>query len=216
MTSLNVSDSRPPMGRLASRARVGAALLAMVLVACGGGDGRADRGSTSTSTTRRSTASSTSTTADGASGTTVATSQEEELTARYLGFWQARFEANQQPPDPDSPALREFATGEQLENVVSETRKRLDEGLALRAPDPSVASHDVTVVSIDGDRAEVQDCFVNDGVVYDAATGEAVDSSVVTRSVSGVMVREGGDWKLAGATVIQEWEGVAGCALAEQ
>lgn len=138
------------------------------------------------------------------------------MTARYLGFWQARFEANQAPPNPDLPALREFATGEQLENVVSETRNRRDEGVALRAPDPSVASHDVSVISIDGDHAEVQDCFVNDGVLYEVATGDVVDSSVVTRSVSGVMVREGGAWKLARATVIQEWEGVAGCALAEQ
>jgi hypothetical protein len=204
------------MPRLAARVLVAVALSATLLGACGGGDGRADRDSTSTSTTRRSTAASTSTTVDGTSGTTIATSLEEGLTARYLGFWQARFDANQHPPDPDFPALREFATGEQLENVVSETRHRLDEGLALRAPDPSVASHDIRVISIDGDQAEVQDCFVNDGVLYDAATGEAVDSSVVTRSVSGVMVREGGVWKLARATVIQEWEGVAGCALAEQ
>lgn len=143
-------------------------------------------------------------------------SVEAEITARYLAFWEARFSANQDPPNPDHPQLPEYATGDQLEQVRSETAERRDRGLAMRAANPSASSHDVEVVSLESGRAELQDCFVNDGVVYDVASGQPVDDAVVTRSVSAVMVIEGGVWKLARASVLQEWEGVAGCALADQ
>lgn len=111
--------------------------------------------------------------------------------------------------------LAEFATGPQLDNVVAETRRRLDDGLALRSADPSKTSHDVTVIRQTGDRAELQDCFVNDGIVYRTDTGEVVDDSVVTRSVSADMVLVDDVWKLERATVVQQWEGIAGCALAD-
>jgi hypothetical protein len=140
---------------------------------------------------------------------------DDEIIARYLGFWDARLAANDNTPDPDDPALREYATGAQLENVIAETQQRREDGLALRAAQPSRSAHTVSVVSASGERAELQDCFVNDGVVYRPATGEVVDDRVVTRSVSAVMVFEGGTWMLERAAVIQEWEGVAGCALAD-
>lgn len=143
---------------------------------------------------------------------TTAVPAEEEIVARYLGFWDARLAANSGTPDPDDPALAEFATGEQLQTVIAETRRRREEGLALRAAEPSRTEHIVTVVSRSGDRAELQDCFVNDGVVYRVATGEVVDDSVVTRNVLAVMVKVDGLWKLQRASVVQEWEGVAGCA----
>jgi hypothetical protein len=141
-------------------------------------------------------------------------SDDQELVDRYVGFWDARLAANEVPPDPDDPALAEFATGPQLDNVVAETRQRLDDGLALRSADPSRTSHDVTVISQTADRAELQDCFVNDGIVYRPDTGEVIDDSVVTRSVSADMVLVDGVWKLERATVVQQWEGIAGCALA--
>ena len=97
--------------------------------------------------------------------------------------------------------------------MTAETQQRLDDGLALRPADQPATDHRVHVVSVTADRAELQDCFVNDGVVYRVETGEVVDEAVVTRSVSASMAIVGGVWKLERATVIQEWEGVAGCAL---
>lgn len=158
--------------------------------------------STSTSPT------STSSTPEGDPG------ESADAVDSYLAFWTARFQANAGTPNPDDPALAEFATGPQLDNVVAETQRRLDAGLALREAEPSQTTHDVKVVSVDDDRVELQDCFVNDGVVYDIETGDVVDDSVVTRSVSADMVRVDGTWKLERATVVQEWEGIAGCALA--
>ena len=62
-------------------------------------------------------------------------------------------------------------------------------------------------------KRQLQDCATNDGIVYRVATGQVIDDSVVTRSVSATMRRVDGTWKLAEARVLQEWKGVAGCAL---
>lgn len=187
---------------------------ALLIAACsGGGDEISEPASTTSRapTTASTTSTSTTTSTSPPDGSQ---SDDQELVDRYVGFWDARLAANEAPPNPDDPALAEFATGPQLDNVMAETRQRLDDGLALRSADPSRTSHDVTVISQTADRAELQDCFVNDGIVYRPDTGEVVDDSVVTRSVSADMVLVDGVWKLERATVVQQWEGIAGCALA--
>ena len=136
------------------------------------------------------------------------------MKARYLAFWEARFQANQPPPNPDLPGLREYATGKQLDNVIDETRRNLEGGLAVRHPERSVARSTVRVVEIKGDAATLQECAVDDGIIYRFQTGEIVNSSVATHSVSATMQRTDGAWKLADTKLLQRWEGVAGCALA--
>ena len=191
---------------------IAAMLAALVLAACSGSGGEQ---STDTSTTTSEPTATSSTV--GTSSTTTAdpgTSPEAQATSAYLRFWDVRLEANGAPPDPDHPGFATVATGEQLDNVIAETRDRLEQGLALRSPEASVASHEVRVVRIDASTAELQDCFVNDGIVFRTSTGEIVDDSVITRSVAALMESVDGEWKLARATVIQQWEGVAGCAAA--
>lgn len=214
MAKLHPTTGDPAIRQRRARIVAIALALAVLVAACSGGDSATpastsdgDRSSTTSSTSATSSTTSAPATSDGKS-------IEDEIVARYVGFWEARFEANAGTPDPDDPALREYATGEQLETVVAETARRLEDGVALRAADPSRADHAVTVVSVGADQAELQDCFVNDGVVYRVSTGEVVDDAVVTRNVSADMVLVEGVWKLDRATVIQEWEGIAGCALA--
>ncbi len=140
---------------------------------------------------------------------------EDEIIDRYQGFWAARFEANQPPVNPDHPGLWEYATGTQLENVTAETRRNLANGTAFDRPKESVARRQVRVVSINGDEATLQDCAVNDGIVYRPSTGEVLDDAVVTHSVEATMQQVGGVWKLEAARLLQSWEGVAGCALSD-
>lgn len=212
-----------PSGEARPRCRSAlAAVVLLVFAACsGGGDEIVEPASTSSTapTTEAPTSPSTSISNPTSPSTTGEPDGEQpgdqEAVDRYLRFWEVRLAANEAPPDPDDPALAEFATGPQLDNVVAETRERLDNGLALRAAQPSRTSHDVTVVSRTADRVELQDCFVNDGIVYRPATGEVIDDEVVTRSVSADMVLVDGVWKLEQASVIQQWEGIAGCALAD-
>ncbi len=143
------------------------------------------------------------------------TTIEEQIVDRYKAFWAARFEANQPPVNPDHPGLREYATGTQLENVTAETRRNLANGNAFDRPEKSVARRQVRVMRINGDEATLQDCAVNDGIVYRPSTGEVLDDAVVTHSVEATMQQVGGVWKLEAARLLQSWEGVAGCALSD-
>lgn len=209
--SSQLSGATRPHGRRATFVA-----LCVLLAACSSGSDEIAEPASSTSTapTTVRTPTTASTTTSSSSTPDDDPVEDRQVVDRYLGFWEARFAANEAPPDPDDPALSEFATGRQLDNVVAETRQRLDDGLALRDAEPSRTRHDVTVISADADRAELQDCFVNDGIVYRPDTGEVIDDSVVTRSVSADMVLVDGTWKLERAAVVQEWEGIAGCALA--
>lgn len=194
------------------RAALVVAVACLVVGSCSGDDDDAIPDPSSSSTTS---SSSTSTTEpDETSSTTTAPDDVQALvTARYLEFWDARFEANTEPVDPDSARLRDLATGDQLTNVVAETQQRKDSGLALRAADDPVKERRVRLVDVQGDTATIQDCATNDDVVYRVATGEVLDDSVVTRNISAEMRLVDGQWRLAAAQELQKWEGVAGCAL---
>ena len=208
-----------------SRHRAATVCVAAVLLLAGascGDDGEASPASTttteaSTSSTESttSTTSETTTATDASTATTApGTSAEQEVIDRYIGYWNARFEANSGTPDPNDPALREYATGEQLETVVAETQSNLDQGLAFQRPAEPHDIQRVTVVEIEGDRAVVQECVVADGVVVRRDTGEVVNDEVNTHNVQAEMTRVDGVWKVSAARLLQRFEGVAGCALA--
>lgn len=210
-------SSQPPGAARPRRGWAVVASAALVLGACTGSDDQIAEPSSSTNSapTTEATTTSASISTSPSSNTDSAPAEDQEIIDRYLGFWDARLTANDEPPDPGDPALAEFATGPQLANVIDETRRRFEDGLALREAEPSRTSHDVAVITKTADRVELQDCFVNDGIVYRPDTGEVIDDSVVTRSVSADMVLVDGEWKLERATVVQQWEGIAGCALAD-
>lgn len=209
MKEHGVSLLREPHRRSPAGAQRGARFLlvllaAVLLTACSDDDPQA-----APSTTTRATAPTSTTTIEAQDPV------ESEITERYKRFWQARFEANQVPPNPDLPALRDLATGEQLDKVVAETRRNAQDGLALRRPEPSVARSSVKIVKVDGGTATLQECVVDDGVVYRVTTGEVVDAKVATHNVEATMKRIDGAWRLAAARLVQRWEGVAGCAVSE-
>lgn len=209
------------------RARLAVLIIAPALVAvsCSDNDSATPSSATAddsrtttfptTSTTSTTTTTETTETTSTTSSTSAPTGQsvEEEIVARYIGYWDARFAANSGTPNPDDPALREFATGDQLETVMNETRDNLDQGLAFRpAANPSDIQR-VNVVELDGDHAVVQECVVADGVIIRRANGEVINDEVATHNVRGELVRVDGAWKVSSARLIQRWEGVAGCAL---
>lgn len=211
------SRSRPALAFV-----VIAALTLLLLSGCSDDDEPAASTTTAaapTSTTRSSTTepdsgSTTTTTSDVAPPTTApGTTPEQEVIDRYIGYWNARLEANSGTPNPDAPGLRDFATGAQLEAVIEETRSNLDAGLAIRAADDPHEFQKVTVVEIDGDRAVVQECVVSDEVIFNRDTGEVVNDVVATHNVSAELLRVDGVWKVSSARLLQRFEGVAACAL---
>lgn len=209
-----------------SLAVVALATLIFLLAACGGDDEPAAAPTTTTavSTSAPSSTTSGATTTSDASSTSTAsstptattapgTTAEQEVIDRYVGYWKARFEANSGTPDPDDPALRDFATGAQLDAVIAETQSNLDDGLAFKRAAKSHDFQKVTVTKVDGDRAVVQECVVSDGVIFKRATGEIVNDKVSTHNVRGELLRVDGVWRVSEARLLQRFEGVAACAL---
>jgi len=187
------------------------AVALLLLTACNGGS------KPTTVAAPSSTASTTSTVATAPSSTvspaTTTVDPAAELIARYKQFWQVRFDANQPPPNPDFAALADYATGQQLDQVKAETRKNLQDRTAVRhAPNPVLRSS-VKVIERGADDARLQECVVDDDVVFRYSTGEVLNSGVATHSVEATMRRVNGIWKLASTRLLQRWEGVAGCAL---
>ncbi len=197
-----------------------AVLFGVATLGCSGDDEATS--STSTTEARRSStttettgpAPSTESTTSTSGSTPPGQSTEEEIVARYIAYWDARFAANSGTPNPDDPALRDFATGAQLDAVIAETRANLENGLAFRpAANPSDIQR-VAVIPMDADHAVVQECVVTDGVIYRRDTGEVVDGEVYTQNIRGELQHLDGVWRVSSARLIQQWEGVAGCALA--
>jgi len=154
------------------------------------------------------------TTTTSSAPSTTERSLEDEIIARYVGFWDARFAANSGTPNPNDPALRQYATGAQLDAVLAETQTNLEQGLAFRSPANPADIQRVTVVEVNGDRAVVQECVVSDGVIVQRDSGEIVNDEVTTHNVRGEMQRVEGEWRVSVAQLVQRWEGVAGCAHA--
>jgi len=201
-----------------------AAVVALAMLFAGCSDDDEPAASTTSSPVETSTSPS-STTSEPVSETTTTTVEEsppttapgttpeQEVIDRYVGYWNARFEANSGTPNPDAPALRDFATGAQLDAVIEETQSNLDGGLSIREADDPHDFQKVTVVEIEGDRAVVQECVVSDEVLFNRDTGEIVNDVVATHNVRGELLRVDGVWKVSSARLLQRFEGVAACAL---
>jgi hypothetical protein len=204
-------------GSARSHRRIRPCLVALLAAFTGCGDDDSEPAApTSTTSTTGVPSTSTETTDRVVTTTTAAGATDDEealILERYLAYWDARFEVNEDPASADVGLLDEFATGAQLDAARAEASRLDSEGLAFRLPPNSVTRREPRVVSLADGVAEIQDCDINDGILYRTSTGEVVDDSVVTRNVSAVMRLVEGEWRLESATVLQQWDGVAGCAL---
>jgi hypothetical protein len=192
------------------------AVAVFVLASCSGDDDGEASSSTVAPTSTEGTTAPSSTEATSASAPTTSTTAsadpEQAVIDRYLAFWSARFAAQSEPVDPAATSFAELAVDPQLSQIRAETQQRVDDGVALRAPSPSITEHRVSIVSLGPDEAVLQDCYTNDTIVYRTATGEVVNDKVGTDSIKVTMRLVSGVWKLERATLVQQWEGVAGCA----
>ena len=222
-------SDRTALATVNQRSRILLVTLACSLAIFGASCSSDDAATTTTTTTEAPSSSTTETTTDTSSSTETPTpststtsstpsgqSIEDEIVARYIAYWDARFAANTGTPNPDDPALREYATGAQLDAVVAETRANLEQGRAFRPADDPADIQWVNVIEVEGDHAVVQECVVTDGVIFNRDTGEVIDGEVYTQNVRGELQRVDGAWKVSAARLIQQWEGVAGCAHASE
>lgn len=199
------------------RCRLGIALVvvAMLGVSCDGDDSDEAVGTDIGAEQPTTTVAETTTTAPPETTTTTAApTPEEEVLAAYAAYWNAVDEAFAPPQvRPDSPALRQYATGQLLPEILKSAEDAKADNVVARIPEGALYSHRAEVVSIDEETATVRDCNINDEVIEVAGTGEIIDDGVSTSLYIGMLVREDGQWKVAVLDQVEAWEGVAGCAL---
>lgn len=130
----------------------------------------------------------------------------------YLAAMEAFDQATADPPNPDHPALAATTVDPVLTEVRNLAASWKGFGQALRYPQNSV--HEITplTVEIDGETATIETCNVDDGILYEPASGRVLNDKITTAHDRATMTLVGGTWKLTTRVQVEKWEGVAGCA----
>jgi len=137
---------------------------------------------------------------------------DAEVLAAVEGFLDSTITVND-PPDPDHHDLGRYRTGPVLEMAIASVRQNQQLGIAYRRPDISQSSHRATVVSLDSDAAIVRDCVVDDARQVAMADGRVLNDSTATKLFETRLEVVDGLWKVSQNSLLERWEGVAGCAV---
>ena len=178
-------------------------LIALVVAACSGSSDTA-----AITTTRLATASTSSTTT---TSTSVAESADQAAVRTVAEGWsKAAFRIGMHP-DPNDPAIERYLTGELLTGWRAEWTRRMREGLVTRDAVPSRSFYRIDRISIDGSMAVLNECVLDDGILYRKVDGVVIDDKTATLELRTVAVKTKGVWKLS-AREAKTLTGVAGCA----
>ena len=138
-----------------------------------------------------------------------------DVAAQIRAYFDARNSALAAPvPDPDeSLQFDQFAEGEALSNLNEDVQGFYEAGRATRPGEEGLGDVRVGFVDARSSAASAVACEVNDGVLYEVATGNVVNDDVVTRELEIFLTMQDGVWKLESVRGIEQWDDVAGCAL---
>lgn len=138
---------------------------------------------------------------------------QQVVATRIRAFFAARDAANSAPAaNPDAPELADAASGTALQDLRDETTRRRDAGQAIRNGQQNLAAIRVGFVSIDGASATAAACSIDDGVIFEVATGRVVNDAVMTHNYRIDLELTGDVWRVSQIVRIQQWNGRAGCA----
>lgn len=216
------------------------ALSALVLVSCGAESDVPTLSAAPTSSTVRMASPSTdpSTTTNSSSASTATTTPPVAATAptttasaavkppadtdfaalvggRVRAFFAARAQvAALTSPEPVTQLIAPVAIGNALETVKRESDRRLAAGLTVQSGTQKRSQLRVGRPTINGSNVLVSACAVEDVQETNATTGAVVSTRLTTRNYRVDLTQVDGQWLVSSFAVLQQWEGVAGCALA--
>ena len=189
-----------------SRLRQGlpATLLVVVVVAAACSGGKGDGDDTAGSDPPSSPRTAAPATADSADAV------RAEVQAAYLAYSDLR-QRLLASPDPTDPELNDVLTAPELAAFQGRIRSLQDLGQALRfGPQRSVQP---VAININGERATVRECVIDDASLIDAHSGEVIEAIPVTTVLGEVTLKlESDGWRVSSVEQIDGWIGVAGCA----
>jgi hypothetical protein len=187
---------------------VRAAAIAVVAAMAGCSGGGGGGGGQAASPTTTSTAPTTTSVAP----TSTTPSQEDQVKAAYLAYWQMvdRLSA---APNPDDAELATRATDPLLSFLRDDFSTRAEQGRTTHYPDdPTLNSHHIRRVELDTKTARIVDCFV-DGRIAVLADG-TTDADVVTKQATATMLLEGQQWLISNVHFDSEQPGASACSSA--
>jgi hypothetical protein len=127
---------------------------------------------------------------------TVPPELRREVEAAYTQYWDARAQAVW---TLDPAPLDDVATGDELEALRSDVEQLRADGRAIKAE----VEHQYTVISVDGDEAQVGDRLRDFSIYVDAATKEPLpgqvrpdEASAPLSTILYFLRNEGGTWKV--------------------
>jgi hypothetical protein len=134
---------------------------------------------------------------------------EAEVEAAYLAYWEMN-ERLAGAPDPADPEIERLSMGSAKDRLVSGITGFVTKGQTVRFND--AYAHEILSIDLMGDKAQLQDCHVDDATIVDAETGEEIQSAVATNHLDVTLTRTSEGWKISGVERIGIWEGVTACA----
>jgi hypothetical protein len=167
------------------------ALLLGAAAACGSDEpDSADPVPTTAPPTTAAPAPETTTTLDPSDGLT---DDQRAVVEVVRASWAAALAALD-PPDPDHPKLVEVLAGEELASIRKLITNLRDQGQYARRPDDGPYEVHIGDPLIEGDKAVVYDCLIDDAARY-RSSGEPVEGSVLAILFSTTVERQsGGQW----------------------
>lgn len=176
--------------------------------ACSGGDDEGADGEEPTTTT---TSETTTTTVDARAEEEAAVREARQAAAdAWIGS------TAPPAPDPEATAIAETHVGPMFEQLVETARGLERNGWAIRYPDDSQYTVDITSVRLSEDDGEpvafLEVCTVDDGERIVVDTGEVLAGGLRTIHATEAMRKIDGVWKLAERREDDYQEGVAECA----
>jgi hypothetical protein len=184
----------------------GVVVLGLLVAGCGGGS----REGESVATSMPAPSSAVEQVVTSLTSSTRVPSEEEAVLAAVQGYWNAVLAANN-PPDPDLPGLRAVMAGPALATTLQRIEERRSMGQVVRLPDQSRFRSDARIERVDGDRAVVLNCLVDDSLVVDGPSGLVLNSRVSTFLFRLTMNRTDGGWRVTEVAQVKRWDGVTAC-----
>jgi len=106
-------------------------------------------------------------------------------------------------PSPDDPRIAEWNTGPMLDDWQNDISALRIQGRVVSFPADSLREIVFVLAKVDGNRAVVTTCEVDDAIVTEVATGQVINSRVVRNRFESVLVRSD-RWRLSERQIVDE------------
>jgi hypothetical protein len=130
-------------------------------------------------------------------------------------YWQEFVSVGRQP-DLNRRSFFSLLTGDALAAESTTVSNLIAQGQARRQPPDPKFAHQITRLAVQGPTASVDECVVDDLVVYVVADGTVVDDGIKTYDYRTTMTKASGRWQISHPETVVPNDGVQPCATPAQ